>query len=86
MHDYITWLLDCLDCLDFRPEGEDLISEEEVRQRREAEAAYEALESALSGEQHALYLAFEERHNAVRSLETDRRARRAFLLARALYR
>ncbi|MGI5987396.1 MAG: hypothetical protein ACOX7M_04580 [Dysosmobacter sp.] len=53
--------------------------------RREAAAA-EALTASLTGEQRALFLAFEESRNASAAAYQEALARQAFLLAREIFR
>lgn len=50
------------------------------------EAACEALCRTLTKEQHKLFLAYEEAHNATASAAEDAYARQAFLLAKEVFR
>ncbi len=80
MDDYITVLLHDLEdrAQDFLP------GDYHGAIRREAAAA-EALTASLTGEQRALFLAFEESRNASAAYQ-EALARQAFLLAREIYR
>ena len=80
MDDYITVLLHDLEdrAQDFLP------GDYHGAIRREAAAA-EALTASLTGEQRALFLAFEESRNASAAYPVAL-ARQAFLLAREIYR
>lgn len=81
MDDYITVLLHDLEdrAQDFLP------GDYHGAICREAAAA-EALTASLTGEQHALFLAFEESRNASATAYQEALARQAFLLAREIYR
>lgn len=81
MDDYITVLLHDLEdrAQDFLP------GDYHGAICREAAAA-EALTASLTGEQHALFLAFEESRNASAAAYQEALARQAFLLAREIFR
>lgn len=80
MDDYITVLLHDLEdrAQDFLP------GDYHTAIRREAAAA--ALTASLTGEQRALFLAFEESRNASAAAYQEALARQAFLLAREIFR
>ena len=57
-----------------------------LSQRRQAEAAYQALWDSFSAQQRRLYLQYEELRNAQEATEEDQLICQAFALARELYR
>ncbi len=80
MKDYIDILLESLSetCLS-------ALSYEYFLQQKRERLASEALSRSLSKDQQALFLSYEEEHNASASMRMDALARQAFLLAREIY-
>lgn len=78
--DYITVLLH-----DLEDRAQDFLSGDYHAAIRREAAAAEALTASLTGEQRALFLAFEEARNASAAYQ-EALARQAFLLAREMYR